>query len=244
MFPISDDNPSHIRPIVTYVVIGICVIVFLWQLSLGAKEGEAVIYQLGMIPARLFGYKDLNPDLASVPAWATVVTSMFMHGGFMHLGGNMLFLWIFGDNVEDCMGHVRFAAFYVLCGAAAALTQSVLNPDSEIPMVGASGAISGVLGAYLLLHPWATVRVIIFIGILFWIAHVPALMVLGFWFLAQLFNAAVAPPDVPGVAFWAHVGGFVAGLVLVPFFKDKYVAIWQAARSKPFEIEKRRGPWG
>jgi membrane associated rhomboid family serine protease len=244
MFPISDDNPSHIRPIVTYVVIGICVIVFLWQLSLGAKEGEAVIYQLGMIPARLFGYKDLNPDLASVPAWATVVTSMFMHGGFMHLGGNMLFLWIFGDNVEDCMGHVRFAAFYVLCGAAAALTQSVLNPHSEIPMVGASGAISGVLGAYLLLHPWATVRVIIFIGILFWIAHVPALMVLGFWFLAQLFNAAVAPPDVPGVAFWAHVGGFVAGLVLVPFFKDKYVAIWQAARSKPFEIEKRRGPWG
>lgn len=244
MFPISDDNPSHIRPYVTYVFIGACVIVYLWQFSLGSREGEQAIFLLGMIPARLFGFKDLPPELASVPPWATVITSMFMHGGFMHLGGNMLFLWIFGDNVEDSMGHIRFALFYVICGAAAALTQGLLNPDSEIPMVGASGAISGVMGAYILLHPWATVRVVIFIGILFWFAHVPALLVLGIWFAAQLFNAAMAPPDVPGVAFWAHVGGFVAGAALIPFFKDKYVAIWQSARSKPFEIEERRGPWG
>lgn len=244
MFPISDDNPSHIKPYVTYTFIGICVAVYLWQFSLGAKEGEQAVFQLGMIPARLFGYKDLPPDLATVSPWMTVITSMFMHGGFMHLGGNMLFLWIFGDNVEDSMGHLRYAIFYLACGAAAALTQGMLNPDSEIPMVGASGAISGVMGAYVLLHPYATIRVLLFLGILFWIAHVPALLVLGFWFAAQLFNAATAPADVPGVAFWAHVGGFVAGAILVFVFKDKYVAIWQSARSKPFELEKRKGPWG
>jgi len=240
MFPISDDNPSRIRPYVTYAFIASCVVIYLWQFSLGNKEGEAAIFQLGMIPARLFGYK----EMAGIPPWATVITSMFMHGGFMHLGGNMLFLWIFGDNIEDSMGHVKFALFYIICGAAAALTQGFLNPDSTIPMVGASGAISGVMGAYVLLHPFATVRVILFLGILFWIAHVPALLVLGFWFAAQMFNAVTAPPDVPGVAFWAHIGGFVAGVLLVPFFKDKYVAIWQSARSKPFELEKRKGPWG
>lgn len=244
MFPISDDNPSRIKPYVTYAFIGICVVVYLWQVSLGEKGGAQAVFQLGMIPARLFGYKDLPPDLAIVSPWATVITSMFMHGGFMHLGGNMLFLWIFGDNVEDSMGHVRYTIFYLACGAAAALTQGMLNPDSEIPMVGASGAISGVMGAYVLLHPYATIRVLLFLGILFWIAHVPALLVLGFWFAAQLFNAATAPADVPGVAFWAHVGGFVAGAILVFVFKDKYVAIWQSARSKPFELEKRRGPWG
>ena len=244
MFPISDDNPSRIRPYVTWGLIGGCVLVFLWQASLGAGAGEAAMYRLGMIPARLFGVSELSADLAAVPAWATVFTSMFMHGGWMHLGGNMLFLWIFGDNVEDSMGHVRFAAFYLLCGAVAALTQAFLNTQSEIPMVGASGAISGVLGAYLLLYPRATVRVLIFIGIIFWVAHVPAMLVLGFWFIAQLVNAAAAPANVPGVAFWAHVGGFVAGMALVPLFKDKYVQLWQAARSKPFEVERRRGPWG
>lgn len=244
MFPISDDNPSHIKPYVTWAVIAACVLVYLWQFSLGAREGEQAVFQLGMIPARLFGYKDLPPELATVPPWVTVVTSMFMHGGFMHLGGNMLFLWIFGDNVEDSMGHVKYAVFYILCGTAAALTQGLLNPDSEIPMVGASGAISGVMGAYVVLHPWATVRVLFFIGILFWVAHVPALLVLGMWFAAQLFNAAIAPPDVPGVAFWAHAGGFVAGAALVFVFKHRYVPVWQGARQKPFQLEKRKGPWG
>ena len=180
----------------------------------------------------------------SRPNPVTPVTSMFLHGGWLHLFGNMMFLWVFGDNVEDSMGHVRFAAFYLFCGAVAALTQAFLNTHSEIPMVGASGAISGVLGAYLLLHPRATVRVLIFIGIIFWVAHVPAMLVLGFWFIAQLVSAAAAPANVPGVAFWAHVGGFVAGMALVPLFKDKYVPLWQAARSKPFEVERRRGPWG
>lgn len=244
MFPISDDNPSHIRPYVTYVFIALCVVAFVWQVSLGEEAGEVAIFRLGMIPARLFGFAETNPELATVPAWATVFTSMFMHGGLMHLGGNMLFLWIFGDNVEDSMGHFRFAAFYLLCGAAAALTQGFLNTDSTIPMVGASGAISGILGAYLLLHPKATIKVFIWLGIIFWIANVPAMLVLGFWFVGQLFNAATAPADVPGIAFAAHIGGFVAGMVLIPVFKDRYLPLFQAARSKPFEIEKRKGPWG
>ncbi|GBE42852.1 rhomboid family protein [bacterium BMS3Bbin10] len=244
MFPISDDNPSRVTPVVTWGLIAASVLVFLWQASLDSAAGEAAVYALGMIPARLFGFSQLSADIAIVPAWATIFTSMFMHGGWMHLGGNMLFLWIFGDNVEDAMGHFRFAVFYLICGAAAALTQGLLNTQSVIPMVGASGAISGVLGAYLLLYPRATVRVLLFLGIIFWIAHVPAMFVLGVWFLGQLVSAATAPPDVPGVAFWAHVGGFVAGMVLVPLFKDKYVPLWQTARTRPFDVERRRGPWG
>ncbi len=244
MFPISDDNPSHIRPYVTYVFIALCVVSFIWQLSLGEEAAEAAIYRLGMIPARLFGFAEASAEMAAVPAWATIFTSMFMHGGLMHLGGNMLFLWIFGDNVEDSMGHFRFAAFYLICGAAAALTQGFMNTDSTIPMVGASGAISGILGAYLLLHPKATIKVILFFGIIFWIAHVPAMVVLGVWFAGQLVNAALAPADVPGVAFGAHIGGFVAGMVLIPVFKDKYLPLFQGARTKSFEIERRKGPWG
>lgn len=244
MFPISDDNPSRTRPTVTWGLLALCVLVFLWQASLDAGAGREAVFSLGMIPARLFGFRELPAELAGVPAWATVVTSMFMHGGWMHLGGNMLFLWIFGDNVEDAMGHVRFALFYLLCGTVAALTQAFLNTGSLIPMIGASGAISGVLGAYLLLYPRATVRVLIFLGFIFWIARIPAMYVLGIWFISQLVNAAATPADVPGVAFWAHVGGFVAGMVLVPILKDKYVQLWQSARSKPFELERRRGPWG
>ncbi len=243
MFPISDDNPRRITPYVTWGLIAASVLVFLWQASLDSKAGEAAVYALGMIPARLFGFSQLPHELAAIPAWATVLTSMFLHGGWMHLGGNMLFLWIFGDNVEDAMGHFRFAVFYLVCGAVAALTQGLLNLQSDIPMIGASGAISGVLGAYLLLYPRARVRVLLFLGIIFWIAHVPAMFVLGVWFIGQLVNAAMAPPDVPGVAFWAHAGGFVAGMVLVPFF-NKYMPLWQGARSKPFDIERRRGPWG
>ncbi len=244
MFPISDDNPSLIRPYVTYVFIALCVLTFFWQASLGPEAGEAAVFRLGMIPARLFGFAEPRPELAVVSAWATIFTSMFMHGGWMHLGGNMLFLWIFGDNVEDSMGHFRFAAFYLLVGATAALTQGFLNTDSVIPMVGASGAISGILGAYLLLHPYATVKVILFFGIIFWITNVPAMLVLGIWFVGQLVSAALAPADVPGVAFWAHIGGFVAGMALIPVFKDKYLPLFQAARTKPFEMERRKGPWG
>ncbi|MET0668182.1 MAG: rhomboid family intramembrane serine protease [Methyloceanibacter sp.] len=244
MFPISDDNPRHIQPIVTWSLIGACVLVFLWQISLGDYRGQAAVMQFGMIPARLFGYGEVSPAFAVVPGWATVLTSMFMHGGFMHLGLNMLFLWIFGDNVEDSMGHARYLVFYLLCGVAAAVAQGAINPASTIPMVGASGAISGVLGAYMLLHPHATVRTLIFIGLFVTIVHVPALFVLGIWFLMQIVSGMLPSSGEGGVAFFAHIGGFVAGMALVPFFKKPNVKLFQASRSRPFEVERRRGPWG
>jgi membrane associated rhomboid family serine protease len=243
MFPISDDNPRIATPIVTWSIIAACVLVFLWQVSLGEEQEQIAVFQFGMIPARLFGEAELRSDLVAIPAWSTVLTSMFMHGGWLHLALNMLFLWIFGDNVEDSMGHVRYLVFYLACGIAAALTQALIHIDSTIPMVGASGAISGVLGAYILLHPHATVRVLIFIGIFATIVHMPALIVLGLWFLTQIASAAFSQPGVSGVAFWAHVGGFVAGLLFVPVFKQKTVPLFQPAHSRPFEIEHRRRPW-
>ena len=247
MFPISDDNP-RVRittPYVNYSIIGICILVFLWQVSQGTQGEERTIVSLGMIPARLFGYGELPPELVVVPPWATILTSMFLHGGWMHLGGNMLYLWIFGDNIEDSMGHFRYLLFYLLCGTAAALTQGFVDPSSEIPMVGASGAISGVLGAYILLHPAATVRVFIFLGIFFTVAHVPALIVLGVWFALQLFSGLATPTaGEGGVAVWAHIGGFIAGMPLILIFKRRWVEVMEKPRSPPFFIERRRGPWG
>jgi membrane associated rhomboid family serine protease len=157
----------------------------------------------------------------------------------------MLYLWIFGDNIEDSMGHVRFLAFYLLCGAAAALAQGVVDPDSAVPMVGASGAIAGVLGGYILLHPGATVRVLVFLGFFITMVHVPALLVLGIWFALQLFAGLATPlTEGGGVAFFAHIGGFVAGLLLVSLFKRRQVPILERPHHRPFQLERRRGPWG
>jgi membrane associated rhomboid family serine protease len=244
MFPLSDDNPRTSTPVVTWSLIAACILVYLWQLSAGG-DGEAVFFGFGMIPARLFGYADLPPGIPSVPASLTLFTSMFMHGGLLHLGGNMLFLYIFGDNIEDSMGRLRYLIFYLLCGVAAALSQAFIEPASEVPMIGASGAISGVLGAYILLHPRATVRTLIFLGFFVTILHIPAMIVLGFWFVIQFFSAAATPSDAEGgVAFWAHIGGFVAGMALVYFFKKPSVDVMQPPQSRPFQTEPRRGPWG
>jgi membrane associated rhomboid family serine protease len=169
---------------------------------------------------------------------------MFMHGGWLHLGLNMLFLWIFGDNVEDSMGHFRFLLFYLVCGVAAALAQALMSPGSTVPMVGASGAISGVLGAYFLLHPQATVRVLFFLGFIPIVTHVPALIVLGLWFVTQIASATVSGLSEPGLAVWAHIGGFVAGMALVALFRQRRVRLFQPRHSRPFELERRRGPWG
>ena len=244
MFPISDDNPRHLTPYVSWTFIGINVVVFLWQASLGAEGGERAVYALGFIPARFFGSAELSTELEALLPSLTILSSMFMHGGWLHLGSNMLYLWIFGDNIEDSMGHGRFLIFYLLCGAAAAMGQGLIDPSSTILMIGASGAISGVLGAYILLHPGATVRVLIFLGFFVTVAHVPALIVLGIWFLLQLVSGFATPTDGGGVAFWAHVGGFAAGFVLVNFFKRRQVHILEKPHHRPFEIERRRGPWG
>ncbi len=218
MIPLKDDNPTRTFPFVNYALIAACVAVFLWEISLGARA-QNVILAYGLIPDVLLGDARRSPELAMVPAWATVFTSMFLHGGWMHLIGNMLYLWIFADNVEDRFGHGRFVVFYALCGIAAALAQALPAPESQIPMVGASGAISGVLGAYLLMFPRAHVLVAIPIGILA-LVRMPALLVLGLWFGMQLLSEMFAPPGA-GVAFRAHIGGFVAGLVLMPLFRRR-----------------------
>jgi membrane associated rhomboid family serine protease len=222
MIPLRDDNPSSIAPAATIGFIIACVLVFLWQLSLGPVGGERVIYALGVVPAVLLGQGELPPGLAIVPPTATIFTSMFMHGGWMHLIGNMLYLWIFGDNVEDSMGHGRFIVFYLLCGVAAVLAQALPDPNSTIPMVGASGAISGVLGAYLLLYPHARVLVVIPLGFYLHTMRIPAGLVLVLWFGLQLFsNLMTTEAGQGGVAFRAHIGGFIAGMLLIPLFKQR-----------------------
>ncbi|HEX9875054.1 MAG TPA: rhomboid family intramembrane serine protease [Gammaproteobacteria bacterium] len=220
MIPLRDDNPSSLRPIVTLAIIGACVLIFFWQFSLGPADGEAVIYALGFTPAVAFGYTALPDQLAWVPAPVTIFTSMFLHGGLLHLAGNMLYLWIFADNIEDRMGHSRFVLFYALCGLAAAMAQGLLDLDSAIPMIGASGAVSGVLGAYVVLFPRARVLVALPVFVVLYTLRLPAIWVLGLWFVGQLLSSIAMSPEEGGVAFQAHIGGFVAGLLLVyPFVR-------------------------
>ena len=214
MIPIRDDNPARRPPLLTWLFIAVCVVVFLWEWSLGPAVQQA-IFGYGLIPARLLQGAVLPPEVATVPALLTVFTSMVLHGGWMHLLGNLLYLWIFSDNVEDRMGHGRFLLFYLLCGVAAALAQALPAPDSTIPMVGASGAISGVLGAYLVLFPQARVTVVIPLGFYLHVTRLPAVAVLGLWFAMQLLSEALSGGTGGGVAFRAHIGGFVAGLLLV-----------------------------
>ena len=221
MIPLRDDNPVRSRPLVSWSLIGACVLVFLWQFSLSREAGQAVIYALGAIPVRLLGGAELPPQLQIVPAYVTVFSSMFLHGGWLHLLGNMLYLWIFADNVEDRMGHGRFLLFYLICGVAAVAAQALPDPGSEVPMVGASGAISGVLGAYLLMFPQAQVVVLVPLGFIFPVIRLPALLVLGLWFAMQLFES-LGQGGGGGVAFRAHVGGFVAGLALAPLMARQF----------------------
>jgi len=201
MLPIGDDNTSrHITPVITYVLVAVNVLVFLAELTLG----EAFVVQWAFVPSRFLA----NP-LADFP---TLFTAMFMHGSWLHLGSNMLYLWIFGDNVEDRFGHAKYFVFYLICGLAATFTQLAFTANSSIPNLGASGAIAGVLGAYILLFP--NRRVTVFQG--FRVIPVPALLVIGFWFILQLFSGigSIGAADTGGVAFMAHVGGFVAGFLL------------------------------
>ena len=211
-----------------------CLLVYVWQHLLLSDIGtREATYALGAIPAVLTGEKHLPPDVAVIPPWASVLTSMFMHGGFWHLAGNMLYLWIFGNNLEDAMGHVRFLLFYVLCGVAAVYAFVLPNPVSEMPMVGASGAISGVLGGYLLLYPRARVLLGLPVGfIVIGIGRFPAIWVLAAWFLMQLVFGALSTIQSTdqsrgGIAFGAHIGGFIAGLLLVAFFKRRHVPLWR-----------------
>ena len=201
------------------MVVGLCILVFLWQSSLSQESSQAAIYALGFIPAVLFGNVELPAQLAWLPAPTTVLTSMFLHGGLLHLAGNMLYLWIFADNIEDSMGHGRFLLFYVVCGVVAAFAQAAPELGSTIPMIGASGAVSGVLGAYVLLFPRARILVVVPLLVVFYTLRLPAFIVLGVWFVGQLLNSLAASEVGGGIAFRSHVGGFLAGLLLIKLFQ-------------------------
>jgi membrane associated rhomboid family serine protease len=234
VLPLHDDNPTSIRPYVTIGVIIACSLMYLGQhLLLPSAGAQQVAYALGVIPAVLTGREALPAEIALLPPPATIFTSMFLHAGFLHLAGNMWFLWIFGNNVEDAMGHVRFLIFYVLCGVVAVFSQVLPNPGSITPMVGASGAISGVLGAYMLLYPRARVLLGLPVGFLIiQLGRFPAVWVLAAWFVLQLVMGSISATEIPGrtegkIAFGAHIGGFVAGLLLVTFFKRRGVPLWR-----------------
>ncbi len=232
MIPLHDDNPTTLRPYLTVALIVVCVLVFLWQIAHSAEVRQVIVYRLGAIPAVLFGHRELPAELQPIPPSFTVLTSMFLHGGWMHLIGNMLYLWIFGNNVEDSMGHARFAVFYVLCGIVAVLFHALPYPDATIPMIGASGAISGILGAYVLLYPRARVQVLIPLGFVWPLVRLPAVGVLGLWFALQLLSTLGTDPNSPGVAFRAHIGGFLAGMALIPFFKYRRVRLFAGPRPR------------
>jgi membrane associated rhomboid family serine protease len=224
VIPLKDDVPGRTFPLVTILLIALNVVAFLYQVSLegapgaarsGASPAEALVREFGVVPCRLTGacrWDFPHP-------FVTVFTSMFLHGGLFHIGGNMLYLWIFGNNVEDTLGHGRFLVFYLASGVAAVAAQTVVGPASQIPMIGASGAVSGVLGAYLLLFPHATILTLVTFGFFIRFVHVPAIVVLGFWIVVQFLNGfltfTVSTGEGGGVAWFAHIGGFMAGIGLL-----------------------------
>ena len=248
VFPIRDDNPQILVPFATFGIILVNVLV--WALVQGFGTGSALaasICQLGLIPGELLGtvpagtQVQLGPttycELGGASSWPTVFTSMFMHGGWLHILGNMWFLWIFGNNVEDAMGSLRFVVFYVLCGIAAAALQVAANVESTVPMVGASGAIGGVMGAYVLLYPRVHVHLLIFLGFFVTTIAVPAVYMLGYWFLIQVLGGFTSLGAKGGVAFWAHVGGFAAGAIFVMLFRNP-----RLLQKHPYYGWKKRPP--
>jgi membrane associated rhomboid family serine protease len=233
VFPYRDDNPRVSPPLVTGALIGANLLAWAVLEGLGSQLAVArAVCALGLIPGALLGEipagatvplgEGLGCTIGAVPAWVTPLTSMFLHGGWFHLIGNIWFLWLFGDNVEDAMGHVRYGVFYLLSGLAAAGAQVLANPGSPLPMVGASGAISGIMGAYAMLYPRVRVHLWVFLGFFITRAIVPAYVMLLYWFMLQLVGSSVAALQAPGggVAFAAHAGGFIAGAVLVGLFKN------------------------
>ena len=225
MIPIYDDNPALGKPILVVGLIVLCVIIWFWQSGLGYQANNQMIISYGLTPAAFLGKMEQAGPLISI---FTLFTSMFMHGGFMHLAGNMLYLWIFGDNIEGALGHIRFIIFYLLCGIVAAFAQIFSAPESTIPMIGASGAVSGVLGAYLIFYPRARIRTFVFLGIFITFLRLPAVLLLGVWILGQIISASISNPGSPGVAWFAHIGGFCMGALLIPFFKKRNIKFFSS----------------
>ena len=211
MKPIADESPRRYLPITNYILIILNIVVFFYQPA--SLTGQKIFFTTyGVIPSNILDARDIS-------SYYTIITSMFIHGGFMHLAGNLLFLWIFGDNVEYILGHFRYLVFYLVVGAGAALMQILFFPESTIPMIGASGAISGILGAYLIKFPRNKVSILIFLVIIIRVIKVPAVLALGLWFLFQLYNAYFASTVSGGVAWLAHIGGFLSGFIFIKLFE-------------------------
>jgi len=222
-FPLKDENPVYSKPIVTVTLIIINVIIFVFSYFRGAQEFQLFIIKYGLIPYEIMTQTEVYPQYQqlSFPAMLTPFTSMFMHGSILHLGGNMLFLWIFGNNIEDYYGHVKFIIFYLISGLAAVFLFMIFGPYSKVPLVGASGAISGVLGAYLVLYPRARIVTLVFLFYFIRIVRLPASFMLGFWILYQVFMALASGATGSGVAWLAHIGGFAFGWAWVKFVSIK-----------------------
>lgn len=226
MVPLRDNVPASITPYVTYALIGANIGIFLYQLTLSPQELQAFFQSAAVVPCQLsgnIGGRCPIPTSQALPEWMTLITSQFLHGGFLHIAGNMWFLWIFGNNVEDRLGHIKFLIFYLACGVLAALSQWFFSQNSAIPSLGASGAIAGVMGAYILRYPHARVLTLIPLGFFLTTFELPAIFFLGFWFVQQAFYGIAslqAPSNIGmesgGVAYWAHAGGFVFGAILAP----------------------------
>lgn len=244
MFPYKDDNPTLATPIATFLLIGINIAMWVLVQGMGTEPIlSRSVCELGLIPGEYLGRipegyilplsRTTSCVLGEERNWYTPLTSMFLHGSWFHLIGNMWFLWVFGNNVEDSTGRFRYVVFYLLCGLAAAAAQTFLNPASPLPMVGASGAIGGVMGAYVVLYPRVRVHMLIFLGFFITTIAVPAFLMLGYWFLLQLLGGSAALGDEKGgVAFWAHVGGFLAGAILIQVFKNSVLVAEHRARAR------------
>ena len=221
MIPIRDDQPRYSTPYLTYFLIGLNLLIYFFEFLLDPASFEALLYQFGMVPAHVTNLLTGSHNVNLVALGLPFFTSMFLHGSWGHVIGNMWFLWIFGDNIEDHLGHFKYIMFYVMCGLAAAVTQFLLTPHLRAPTVGASGAIAGVLGAYFVLYPRAKVLTWFFVVVF----YVPAWAMLGYWFVVQFLSgtasATYARQGGGGIAFWAHVGGFIAGVVLIKIFPER-----------------------
>jgi membrane associated rhomboid family serine protease len=233
MFPLKDDNPTAITPFVTWMLIAVNVMVFLHQVSMGPRSSRLFVYEYGTIPAVVVGLRRLPANITPIPPVLTILTSMFLHGSWMHLIGNMWFLWIFGNNIEEAMGGLRYLLFYLICGFLASWSHIASNASSVLPSLGASGAIAGVLGAYIMLYPRARVWTLVFLGFFIRLMYIPAGLILGYWFLLQVVSGSLTGrQDAGGVAFWAHIGGFISGVVLVGLFKKRNVRFFNPPRTQ------------
>jgi rhomboid family protein len=225
VIPLSDDPPRRSAPVVMIAIVLANIAMFLYELTLGDRALDQFFFSAGVIPSEYVTGRNIGPPPPGGLIYLTLLTSMFMHGGFLHIASNMLYLWVFGDNVEDRFGHLGFLIFYLAAGVVASLTHIFMNMGSQIPSVGASGAIAGVLGAYLVMFPGASIRTLVFLGPFILLPRISAIFLIGFWFLSQAFaglaSLGATSEQTSGVAVWAHIGGFIAGIVLVPLFRRR-----------------------